>query len=908
MRRLLTRMTSVRVDAGVLLLIGLAALVAPGCSAEPPAAPSAPATGSATAATESRSETSAGATSTGAESAPAASGGASAEPQNPAGTPAGGQTAAATKPAAARKPAAVPSPSQLEKWGLSDDPWLQLLACADGFSDYPQCLAVSPDGKRFALGGGKLTLWNTTESKPAADLLADLQESDLKRPILSAAFSPNGEWLAAGDNGGKLHLWKVSEPNERKTYPAHEGRLTQLAISPDSATIATTSYSGEVRLWKADDGSRLKTLKVDSQEIHRLAFLSDSLLACAGRDTTVWNLESGEKSATLTKQRVIGSALSVSPDRKWLAFADHEGHTQLWDVEKNAAAGQPLLGSGAHRIAFSHDGQRIATYSGDSNIRIWDAAARRIVQVIDADGGRTVGLAWLPESRALLVASEAGRVRLWGTAETAGSLGIELLKQPELKLIAADAKKPFSPAQFDAIIDVRSFPRLPEALPGWSFGGMDSYNAPVAQPEAELFYRYTLGKAGWVENEVADPSSPGLNFRKEGCVLNVSFAPATPVPGQTARPGDQQIGLRFAGNYDVRWLPKVSEFKSKNSFSSFSMVMYRTKAPLTEVETAIIKQFHAAGWTPYTRLAASSAEDPASRSLSMLQGGCVLTVSIGPPADAPGELAVMAGVNVTRKALPIPPDSGWIEFDNSTEIQLVANTKMDLGRTIAFYDEEMAAAGWLAREAGRHVDEKERKAWLPYIRGQRDVLIRLAALPDDQSAIARTRVVVGDAERSSWQLEKPRSAEAAAAQPGIQAADFQLPKGAAAVRFDVDEKNIEFEISGPTPPQLAEQFAKQMEALDWKRDGAGVISDEYSFVTYKQGKAEIQLRARSAMNKTTAMISGDGLLWSKPLPTAPVRISYETWLRRNRKTASLDHLDEFASEMQKIPAGSGTGK
>ena len=94
---------------------------------------------------------------------------------------------------------------------------------------------------------------------------------------------------------------------------------------------------------------------------------------------------------------------------------------------------------------------------------------------------------------------------------------------------------------------------------------------------------------------------------------------------------------------------------------------------------------------------------------------------------------------------------------------------------------------------------------------------------------------------------------------------------------------------------------KQMESLNWKRDGAGVISDEYVFITYKQGKAEIELRARSARPNPTAMISGDGLLWTKPLPAAPVRVSYGAWLRRGNKQASLDHLDEFTAEMQRIP-------
>jgi len=167
-----------------------------------------------------------------------------------------------------------------------------------------------------------------------------------------------------------------------------------------------------------------------------------------------------------------------------------------------------------------------------------------------------------------------------------------------------------------------------------------------------------------------------------------------------------------------------------------------------------------------------------------------------------------------------------------------------------------------------------------------------------------TRVVAGDAASSSWQLKKPTRPSEKADKPGIEAADFKLPAGAVAVKFEVDQKNIEFEVPGSTPTKLGEQFVSQMEALEWTRERAGSISDEYVFITFSKGKAEIQLRARSAEKKATAMIGGDGLRWTKPLPTAPVRISYGTWLRGDRKDATLDKLDEFAAEMHKIPAGS----
>lgn len=799
-----------------------------------------------------------------------------------------------TEPA---KPPATPSAEQIAKWGVSTEQPLQLLTYYDGFSDARvQCMAIAPNGKQFVLGGVKLTLWNVTESKPTVDLLATYKNDQVERPILSVGISPDGELLAAGDHNGMLRVWKMSDQSELFAIPAHDGRLTQLAFSPDSKSLATTSYSGEVRLWQTTDGKRIQSLKVGDQEVARLIFLSDSQLATAGGEAAIWNVKSGEKTATLTTGNVIGPALGLSSDRRWLVFADSDSQTKFWDVEKGTAAGLTLPGAGAHLIEFSPDGKLIATYSSDSTIRIWDAARRSVVQVIDADGGRTAALAWLPESNALVVASEQGRVRIWGTPDTAKSLGVEPIAQPVLREVVAGTRRPYSAAQFHRVIDVRSFPRLPDAVPTWSHAGSDTYNTPASQSEAELFYRHYLGNAGWEQIARTASSQPGLNFRKDGCELDVSLSPASPPP--PSRAGDLQVTLRFAGNYDVRWLPKISAINSDASWDSFSHVGYRTKTALTDLEVAILKQFHEAGWTAYARLDASSSEDPRTRTISMLQGGSELTVFFGYPADSTEELFVQTGVNVTNKALPIPPDSGWIEFDSSTDLKLVANTKMDLKQTIAFFDQGMALDGWLTREAGRHVEDKQ--SWLPYLRGQQDVLIRLVTLPD-----GRTRIIVGQAERSSWQLKTPQPAEAATEQVGIQAADFQLPKGASAVRFDVDQKLIQFELADFSAPQLAEQFIRQMEALGWKRDGAGILSDEYSFITYAKDKAEIQLRARGQNKKATAMIRGDGLLWSKPLPTPPVRISYEAWLRRNRKDATLDLLDEFVEEMHKIPASSG---
>ena len=780
-----------------------------------------------------------------------------------------------------------PTADQIAKWNIPECEPLQLLACNDGFGDPASlCMAVAPNGKQFVLGGAKLTLWNTSDSQPAADLLEKIKREEVERPIRAVAISDDGKWVAAGDGNGKVRLWTLGDQNELVTIQAHQGHIAKLAFSPDSRLLATTSYSGEVALWQLPEGTKLKTLKASQQELSGMAFVSNNLLAFAGSETGIWNLDTGVKETPLTAKRVINPALGLSRDRRLLAFNDGEVTIRLWDVRNSKPADVELRGA-ANLIAFSAGGERMATYSNHSPICIWDMASGSIVQVLDACGERVTSLAWLPEANALLVATEYGRVRIWGTRDAATAVGIRPISLPPITPTAG-VHRSLSSAQLEKVIDIRAFPRLPGAVPSASELGMCSYAVSASQADAELFYRYVLGMAGWTELP-ASTSSPGLVFEKDGSRLNVSFSPDEDVAG---RPGRLQVSLQFAGNYDVRWLPKIAAVDSNASFDSFSYVMYRTKADMTDVEAAVLRQFHAAGWTAYTRLGASGVEDPRSRSISMLQGGNMLTVSIGHPAELTDELVVSASVHVFNSSLPLPLDSGWIEFDASTDIQFVINTKMDLKQTIDFFDQQMAVEGWLARTAGRQV--KDDAAWLPFIRGQQDLFLHLAALPD-----GGTRIVAGDAARFSWQLQKPPKTKSD--KPGIEAADFLLPAGATAVKFDVDAKQIEFEVPDMTPPKLGEQFAAQLESLQWNREGAGIVADDYTFITFLKEKAEIQLRARPAGKKATATISGDGLLWSKPLPTAPVRISYETWLRRNRKKATLDDLDAFVSEMHKIP-------
>jgi hypothetical protein len=164
-----------------------------------------------------------------------------------------------------------------------------------------------------------------------------------------------------------------------------------------------------------------------------------------------------------------------------------------------------------------------------------------------------------------------------------------------------------------------------------------------------------------------------------------------------------------------------------------------------------------------------------------------------------------------------------------------------------------------------------------------------------------TRIIVGEPERSSYQLAEVESPDPKLLENGIEAADFQLPGDPMDLDFDIDQKSISMKIKGKGAQELVNGYAELLGKESWQKE-SGILDDEYSFITLAKGDSELGFRARKLDAETTELsISGNGLLWSKPLPTADKRISFGLWLVRNRHLAGLQRLDEFLEEMRKIP-------
>jgi WD40 repeat protein len=243
--------------------------------------------------------------------------------------------------------------------------------------------------------------------------------------ILSTKFSPNGEYFAAGTSDGELRIWKTSTRKLIAVSKAHQAWVMSVSYSPDGKTIVTSSEDKDMKLWTSDTGEWLKTFeKVHTDWVRSVAFSPDSsMLASCGEDNQVviWeiNLDTHRVIRNDTKARFI----SFSPDGKIIAVANakvegEDATIKLWDAQTHGLIKTiPAHKDWIQTIAFSPDGQRLASGSRDKTIKIWDLIGDECLELLDGNADQVWTLAFSDDGKILASSGENSIIRLWDTVK-----------------------------------------------------------------------------------------------------------------------------------------------------------------------------------------------------------------------------------------------------------------------------------------------------------------------------------------------------------------------------------------------------------------------------------------------------------------------------------------------------------
>lgn len=184
------------------------------------------------------------------------------------------------------------------------------------------------------------------------------------------AFSPDNQWLATGDDDGTIRIWRPSQPEKPVwVLTDHATPIRDLAFSNDARWLASGSSVGSVWLWDVrtfSNSTQPKPIRLPAsahQDVLQIAFSPDSRwLITSNLDKTVriWSITDQTLQYNITLNNT-GSALTVSPDGRWVAVGTEQGELWVFDLtDSSQEISQPITPNNAiYALAFAPNSNQL---------------------------------------------------------------------------------------------------------------------------------------------------------------------------------------------------------------------------------------------------------------------------------------------------------------------------------------------------------------------------------------------------------------------------------------------------------------------------------------------------------------------------------------------------------------------
>jgi serine/threonine protein kinase/WD40 repeat protein len=266
-------------------------------------------------------------------------------------------------------------------WDLAKPAWPRLLRTLQGHEGAVVNLAFSHDGEFLATSAwdGTTRLWEPLGGK---QLVATDQGSGWW-------FHGDDHLLGYREGKEKFGRWKLARARERRSFRGHVGMVWGAQISADGRLMVSAGQDG-IRFWNleaaTEAGKEITALYIAGPARAAL-FKGNDLITAGPAGLRRWPLTVDFTQGGVRRgpPQPIGLAehgplsveesASLSPNGRRIAVVPTMGDALVFDFDHPEVSLRLQGQNGLNRVAFSPDGNWLATsnWQGRSGVRIWDA-------------------------------------------------------------------------------------------------------------------------------------------------------------------------------------------------------------------------------------------------------------------------------------------------------------------------------------------------------------------------------------------------------------------------------------------------------------------------------------------------------------------------------------------------------
>ena len=301
--------------------------------------------------------------------------------------------------------------------GGPDEAEIALVRRFPGHGAAPKGVAVSPDGKFVASGGG----W------PEGDDTARVWKTDSAEPVrvfphpdsvMNVAFSPDSQRLLTACYDGKARLFEIASGETVNTFEGAD-QVEGVAFAPDGNTVVACSpFAAAAYVWDAETGGLRHTLThADGQQLLRVAVTPDGARVVAvdrHARLLVWEIKTGAFVKALPEEYEplnAGAGLAVLADGRAVC-GGNDGVVRLWDLDRGEELRRVKVPFTIQSVAASPDGKTALAVGGGGAegtpaLAAVDLGAGAVTFVRAYGGGFPWDVAFHPDGRKFLICAGA---------------------------------------------------------------------------------------------------------------------------------------------------------------------------------------------------------------------------------------------------------------------------------------------------------------------------------------------------------------------------------------------------------------------------------------------------------------------------------------------------------------------